>query len=413
MTMAKDNGGSALVWAVCSMLVLAIIISGILGIGLAYNGRSLGDETSRQAYLSARSAVEAVLAHAEAPVYVYAVDALGNSRDDRGQLVTLSDEQLWLQIQALAPLMPRYAAVPVAVSGFAASGGQGFLEGVAGTVARLADTSAQWRVAATARQGDYIQTVSALVGLEITGPEAAPAPCAAEYGLDDIFCGIYAASLEMPGQSTLRVVGGNLIFEALNVAQGRHILVPDGLARTGLRLARGTAEYDRALPAAGAATGLSAAACVGDCGAFGDAFPPGFVPAAGEAITPGLENPGKGSSLRLAEGDAAFDIGGIPRDTELYVFLAPGATLTLLGSHQPGARLFVYGGQGARVILADGMQLCGAVVAPVIRLEGSAQIEYSSPRATARLAFDGLPQQGLAAASHGLYTCQWRFIRYE
>ncbi len=58
--------GSALVWAVTSMLVLMILAAAVLAAGGAYARRSINDNASRQAYLTARSAVDAMIAHLEA-----------------------------------------------------------------------------------------------------------------------------------------------------------------------------------------------------------------------------------------------------------------------------------------------------------------------------------------------------------
>jgi|GEM_PF-2097782 len=57
--------GSALVWAVSSMLILAVVAAAVLTMGGVYAHRSIRDNSSRQAYLTARSAVDAMIAQLE------------------------------------------------------------------------------------------------------------------------------------------------------------------------------------------------------------------------------------------------------------------------------------------------------------------------------------------------------------
>jgi hypothetical protein len=58
----QDESGYALVWAVVTMIIAAIMIAGTLLAGQAYASRNLGEAVSNQAYLTARSAAEAIAA---------------------------------------------------------------------------------------------------------------------------------------------------------------------------------------------------------------------------------------------------------------------------------------------------------------------------------------------------------------
>lgn len=57
----KHNNGSAIAWAVLSMLILTILVAGALAIGLAYARHSINDINEKQAYLTARSALNAII----------------------------------------------------------------------------------------------------------------------------------------------------------------------------------------------------------------------------------------------------------------------------------------------------------------------------------------------------------------
>jgi len=61
----KNNNGAAIAWAVLAMLILTVLISGALAIGLAYARHSINDINQKQAYLTARSAVDAIISEVD------------------------------------------------------------------------------------------------------------------------------------------------------------------------------------------------------------------------------------------------------------------------------------------------------------------------------------------------------------
>ena len=58
----RDEAGYALIWAAVTMIIAAIMISGTLLVSRAYASRNLNSAVADQAYLTARSAAEAVAA---------------------------------------------------------------------------------------------------------------------------------------------------------------------------------------------------------------------------------------------------------------------------------------------------------------------------------------------------------------
>jgi hypothetical protein len=61
-----QNAGAALIWAVCALLILTLVVGGIGAVAARAHGRSLRDAQRRQAALTARAAVDAVLALGDA-----------------------------------------------------------------------------------------------------------------------------------------------------------------------------------------------------------------------------------------------------------------------------------------------------------------------------------------------------------
>ncbi|MEG2213842.1 MAG: pilus assembly protein, partial [Clostridiales bacterium] len=56
-----NKRGSAMVWAVISMTVVLLIVTGVVTLSNAYAKRSIDENAGRQAYLTARSMVDVVL----------------------------------------------------------------------------------------------------------------------------------------------------------------------------------------------------------------------------------------------------------------------------------------------------------------------------------------------------------------
>ena len=66
MNKLRSQGGAALVWAVCAILILSILIAAMATVASAYHSRSLRDENTHQAYLTARGAADTLLAAVKA-----------------------------------------------------------------------------------------------------------------------------------------------------------------------------------------------------------------------------------------------------------------------------------------------------------------------------------------------------------
>ena len=67
--------GSALAWAVISMVVILILVTGALTIGRVYAARSINENVSNQTYLTARSMVNAIVSKIDGCTKVFAIDA--------------------------------------------------------------------------------------------------------------------------------------------------------------------------------------------------------------------------------------------------------------------------------------------------------------------------------------------------
>lgn len=57
-----NNKGSAMVWAIVTIMIISIVITGVIVIGSAYSQRTISNVASMQAYLTARSAADIVKA---------------------------------------------------------------------------------------------------------------------------------------------------------------------------------------------------------------------------------------------------------------------------------------------------------------------------------------------------------------
>lgn len=61
----RSKKGAAMAWAVISVLLLMIVIIGVLGVSLGFSRRSMNEHYASQAYLTARSGLDAVCAYIE------------------------------------------------------------------------------------------------------------------------------------------------------------------------------------------------------------------------------------------------------------------------------------------------------------------------------------------------------------
>lgn len=168
----KGRAGSALIWAVAASMILVILVSAALAVAGRSANRTLAEADRRQAYLTARSAVDVLLSQLSGWEIEIAEPEGAAFAAPRGQ----EDPLLWQRIEADNPLLAREGSVAIEDFAFEDSAGMGAVE--AAFVGRL-EGGDFWQVSATARCGDAVQQVSAVLQLHF---EAAPtgAPPTAE-----------------------------------------------------------------------------------------------------------------------------------------------------------------------------------------------------------------------------------------
>lgn len=150
------NRGSATVWAVCSMLIVALLAVAILAAASYYGGATLREENVRKARLTAHSAVDTVFA---------AVQNIklppGNYPDDSAAYAALRGANAWLSPADGEP----------ASAGFSLDFGDGFgqLEALTFSCTRQSDGLYSIVITATASYNGQFQSRSAAVNMHISG----------------------------------------------------------------------------------------------------------------------------------------------------------------------------------------------------------------------------------------------------
>jgi hypothetical protein len=167
----KNNQGSAVVWAVCTLMVLLLVLTATLTSSAAYHARSVREIDRNQAYLTARSAVDAVLAEL-AKHNVGLVGPADDENDADGSLIpphALPEEEedgLPLDFADIG-LLPEHGVYQI--SGFSAFAFYEMGEITAASIARIEDENA-WLLSITADKDGEEKTVTVTVEIK-TEPE--------------------------------------------------------------------------------------------------------------------------------------------------------------------------------------------------------------------------------------------------
>lgn len=400
------NRGSAIVWAVCTMLVLGILAAAILAVGQRYSDGGLRSQLERQARLSAQGAVDAMLAELDGYCF-------------RTPVIPGSSAALDVYLERVAadnPLLgPEAVAVDFDPAGFP----------LPGTIdsAQVARAGADvWRVSATATVEGVSQTASARLRVR-EGAPLGDGPVAAAR----VFSGFYAPQITLlGGRCTLNLSGGDAMIGQLLCDEPGAVALLGGSLYTGMTLEG--AGRERALVDS---LGQRVATATGADGYFGGThYRPAFdgsgtlSPSEGRfaAVKDGDAIVPQGAvSFFAVNGRASLDLMHVPGDRVVLVTLGPGAELTVTGG---AARLYTYGSSDSTVILVPGdsasgrgrVALSGALVGSRVVVPGKgyesidASIDYSVPPDDLAFTFEGGEAD---PAFDGFYTFTWSFECYE
>ena len=405
-----NNKGSAIAWAVISLSVIVIIAAASLSSGAAYTLRSVKGNNRRQAYLTARSAVDAVL-----------------SRID-GYTVSGSPGTYFAYDN---PLIPQTLGDSADVTGMS------FPEDMGLCTAKVTRTAEDvLEITATATVETESRSVRARVerSVEMTSGGGE---------VSGVFKGIYAESLKMDANLTLRAVNAtDLYIGGITGSQNKN----SGISVGGIL-------YTDLTVTDGKIGNMSVA--YGGKGSFRELQLPRSVTLPGTCVN--LNDNGGVRDIYLGSGESGFSYvlmkrpdggayGGAPDSNGVisdrtaihvgggrsyYIKTAPGATLNLdivndteeasavyvfldgkNGSDEAALNvlsvdetimLYICGGTGSVVNMSGGLELTGAVSADTLEVTDDFDMGFQAPPAGLAVYDDGE-----AAETH-----TWSFVRYE
>ncbi|MDO4552272.1 MAG: hypothetical protein Q4C22_01930 [Bacillota bacterium] len=392
-----NKKGSAIVWAVISLLLITILAAGALVAGKSYAEQSTAANAERQAYLTARSAVNAMLAQVDG----YTVSG------EAGEELPYDNV-----------LIPSVTGDSRSVTDFDFTEEMGSCQGY---VRRVGEDEVE--LGATATAGGESRTVKAVVKREVTIEEGSSEGSS----VSELFRGLYSRQLSIGrGVSVITGDGSDIYLKSIGSGDRR-----DALLSAGGDLYTDITPYHGAIREVKVeVAGLTVRGC----------------PTLELPRDPGLEGPyvmlndntvsmvdlwaGRsltgplsyllGDSRSVAGGIGVDDANGrIDRDTTLLISgndtyaikVRAGCTLNLnlmnnsegdevpvlfifldgrdggrrasltIRSIEGEAELFVCGGAGSRVTIAEDVEITGAISADILVAEADLTLNYTAPPA--------------------------------
>lgn len=453
----RNKKGSTLIWAIVAVMMVALILVTLLSVSMRHLGRSLQGGETRQAYLTARSAVDVMLEYMDG----YRID-IPMELDEWGNVVEgggVDEAANWTQIEGDNPLISRQINHTVPVGGFnfdEASMGKV----VAAGVTRISDKV--WRVSATAEYRGTQSTVEARLTLTTLSSEPEVVQVPQSIPVKTVFHGVSVDSLHLPGGSVAKsdsqfiVNGGNLYIKQLNSLSGVQLSRQIEMDRSGNSAGTFYTTMELSDPGffdwiAGifvgggqrvirvggndgvyVSNGSDKTRYRASLSGFGD------VRVAGAGIRDGLssvtvQNGLPASSVNSTvfckvSGNASLNLNNVLAGGQLFVFVEPGATLTVSKSSLNGAYTYIYGAAGSTIVFRNAknarkVTLQGALIASNVQIEDNdsgvfratapqLQVDYRAPQSDAKIAFtDGDTE--IEIVQSGMQTYKWDFESYD
>lgn len=404
----RNNRGSALVWAVSSMLVLMIVVVGALTLGGSYAGRSVMDNSSRQAYLTARSAVDVMLAQ---------IDGYEFEQEN--------EEGIWTAINAANPLLKESG---VSVDGFDFPPEMG--EIIAASVMPGAENI--WTVSATARCGNAEETVTAQIKLKMT--VIPPSTSGKVVMSEEFFHGMAVNDLDFSrafGTSTININNCSMYMRTVNKwigTAGNPRLIDmkggGGFFTQHELLVPTVYDYEKSIELTYLVDYVyidNASEYNGEVAVFdaimseaGNNIKHAFLDDEDE-----IEFVKRAGTLNgLGSGDKFFDINGNAslnlknaHNVTLYMIVRGGVTLTInrdWNDNNP-AHMYIYGEPGSTIhISSNDVTIRGAIVADKMHVENGFTFYYIHPATGISFAIGDEDE-----VIPGSATYEWEFMRYE
>ena len=389
----NNTSGAAIAWAVLSMLILTILVSAALAIGLAYARHSINDINEKQAYLTARSAVDAIVSKIDGYMVEGPVGAVEANYDNPlvlkyvGNTLTVDNFNFPDKMGTVTAIIERTGSDELKILATAYKSSQS--EDVAAIIRRsvqiIESTVGYTPASAVFKNGFFITTAlitdTGHMQINITG---------------DLYI-IDMPKPPSPGQKYY-IVGGDLYTDNSKTwgvhfkDEGGNKLDPQEIPDD-MDLTLNSFDWDgNYLPITGPA-GCNLTESFANADHVDYPFP-WFRLQAGTYNKPLFVSDDSTYYIKLA-GSSTLDLNlqktGGDATATVFVFIDDGSTLNIK-SVDDNINLFALGATGSNIILADGVTMTGAITGDNIVFEGDVTINAVQP--TAEIPTSYTPPEG-------------------
>ncbi len=432
-----DKKGSALIWAVCTLLILMLVLSAVLTSSAAYHARSVRETEKNQAYLTARSAVDAVLA----TVNGYEAKIVGE--DELGDIIPgeISEEDVWEKVSAENILLVQSGRLDLTNFNFGSqAANMGTITGA--YIERIEGTNT-WKVSVSAAYGRDTETVTATLQMIDSKQEASYSYVPEKTNMQDIFKTFYFSSYDNPGSrgsgnsATIKFYNADIYIENIVTRPDlRRLTFDNHKFVTAMTLTESNdPNFDRAINYSTAdREGVlldGASAYLGNESDFSSVAPPAYI-----NLTPGIstidiptvsgtidysnkaaqngyyKTGNTDNYFRYVSANATLKMNSLPSNSEVYIFLGPSAHLTITNANSSSKCVFVYGPAESQVTIStNNTSFYGAIIGPEVTTREEMDFYYYQPKSEVELAFADDEEQ-IENGEAGYRIFRWQFVTY-